>query len=227
MRQTIIDQMRNELYNNKLCIEDFEKYDRQMIDERDGEPFFWLVRPMGTHFVQIGPTAMRHFMENQACRFSWFRDRNAPIMSVTYWNEDPEFKYFFFDGLNLVRIEPDDVPEIFYNIWGNEYNLLKITHIEEFNMRDNILDVDMSDETREKYCEALDFADTLEDTSLYDCLSRLQHHARFSCDHKIKVYTDFAKLSFGFTEMIDGQPRLVGGIIYSEHSEKNRWSIHT
>ena len=39
----IIEQMRKELYDTKLCISDFEKYDLKTL-EKTNEPFFWLVR---------------------------------------------------------------------------------------------------------------------------------------------------------------------------------------
>ena len=51
----IIEQMRKELYDTKLCISDFEKYDLKTL-EKINEPFFWLVRDFldnifGTHVI--------------------------------------------------------------------------------------------------------------------------------------------------------------------------------
>lgn len=56
----IIEQMRKELYDTKLCISDFEKYDLKTL-EKTNEPFFWLVRTHGTHFrgLRLKCTMMR------------------------------------------------------------------------------------------------------------------------------------------------------------------------
>lgn len=43
----IIEQMRKELYDTKLCISDFEKYDLKTL-EKTNEPFFWLVHTRNT-----------------------------------------------------------------------------------------------------------------------------------------------------------------------------------
>jgi hypothetical protein len=112
MRQDIIDMMRSELYDDKFCQNDFEKYDLESINKFD-EPFLWLVRPSGTHIAHIGPTAMREFENNKSCRFAWYRDEFAPIMSVVYWNNMPDLKYFFYDGIYLLRIKAEEVKEIF------------------------------------------------------------------------------------------------------------------
>lgn len=43
MEQLIIDKMRSELFDTRLCKQDFEKYDVAQLQDTD-EPFLWMVR---------------------------------------------------------------------------------------------------------------------------------------------------------------------------------------
>lgn len=71
-------------------------------------------------------------------------------------------------------------------------------------------------------------ANELGDSSLVDCLERLTHWTRLAVDHKIELYSDFEEYSFTFCEKVNGEPRVCGGIIYSESASDGRhWSMHT
>ena len=226
MRQDIIDMMRSELYDDKFCQNDFEKYDLESINKYD-EPFLWLVRPSGTNIAHIGPTAMREFESSKPCRFAWYRDEFAPIMSIAYWNNEQGFKYFFYDGLNLLQIKAEEAKEIFSSIWCKELDRLMEQYPVECEMCNEPLELVMSDKTRELYNEVLGYADSIGDTTLRGCIDRLQHHMRNSTSHTINLYPDFAEKSFGFSECVDGRTVLAGGIIYSKYGEKESWSTHT
>lgn len=223
MREKIIEYMRSQLSKERLCIEDFEKYDVPAL-EKSMEPFFWMVREHGTSLDYIGPTRMNKLFENEAARFQIFRESDSPIYSIKYWRDG---RLFFFDGLQLVEISKPEVDVIYENIWHNEIERLKERYPLEYEMRDKPLELEMSDDTRKLYEETLAFAESIGDTSLKDCVCRLQHHARYAICHKINLYRDFADKSFGFSETIYGDSRLVGGIIYSSHLDNNRWSTHT
>ena len=226
MRQDIIDMMRSELYDDELCQNDFEKYDLESINKFD-EPFLWLVRPGGTSIAHIGPTVMRGFESRKPCRFAWYRDEFAPIMSIAYWNNERDFKYFFYDGLYLLRIKAEETKEIFSSIWGKELDRLMEQYPVECEMCNEPLELVMSDKTRELYNEVLGYADSIGDKTLRDCIDRLQHHMRSSTSHIINLYQDFAEKSFGFSECVDGRTVLAGGIIYSNYGGKESWSTHT
>lgn len=53
MKKEIINQMRDELYDTKSCQHDFEKYDVEAL-AKTNEPFFWMVRELGTTLCNIG-----------------------------------------------------------------------------------------------------------------------------------------------------------------------------
>lgn len=217
--------MRSELFDTRLCIQDFEKYDLVEL-EKTCEPFFWCVREHGTSLAHVGPSRMRKLMETQACRFAWFRDENAPLMGIMYWN-DPAMKMFYWDGLSLMRVSKGEVQGIFMNIWEGEYEHLKKMYLDEYDIRNEPLEIRMSDSIKESYNHVLALADELKDASLRECVDRLSHYTRFAVDHYVEVYGDFAKNSFGFCEWMNGKQRLAGGIIYSDYRNENRWSIHT
>ena len=60
----IIEQMRKELYDTKLCISDFEKYDLKTL-EKTNEPFFLVSAHTRNTFVFYWPQ----------CRKSFFRQK--------------------------------------------------------------------------------------------------------------------------------------------------------
>lgn len=217
--------MRGELFDTHLCKSDFEKYDLKSL-EQTCEPFFWCVRDSGTSLVFIGPSMMRSYMELQSRRFFWFRDEYAPIFGIMYWKE-PGCKHFFYDGHALLKIQHEDYAKIFKNIWEAEYKSLIQQFKEEYDMRHKPLEIRMPESIKKVYNDTVQFAKSLGDTSLVDCIHRLSHYQRRGIDHCIEVYGDFAKHSFGFCEKLNGEPRIAGGIIYSDYRNEKRWSIHT
>lgn len=89
------------------------------------------------------------------------------------------------------------------------------------------LKLEIRESAREKLKQAMEFADSLHDTSLIDCLNRLTTYSRAAVDHVIEIYEDFAQYSFGFAERVNGEYKLCGGIIYADYRTEKRWEIHT
>lgn len=114
----IIEQMRKELYDTKLCISDFEKYDLKTL-EKTNEPFFWLVRTHGTHLCFIGPSVESLF-SSESNRFAIMKNSHAIIASIVYWDDLDYNKYFYWDGAQLQKVSKDKVISIFNNIWGSD-----------------------------------------------------------------------------------------------------------
>ena len=126
----IIEQMRKELYDTKLCISDFEKYDLKTL-EKTNEPFFWLVRTHGTHLCFIGPSVESLF-SSESNRFAIMKDSHAIIASIVYWDDLDYNKYFYWDGAQLQKVSKDKVISIFNNIWGSRIHQLSIQYPEEY-----------------------------------------------------------------------------------------------
>lgn len=236
MVNRIIEQMRSHLSENASCINDFEKYDIPEIME-SLEPFFWSVRSYGTSLCHIGPTRMNRLFENEASRFQIFRDHDAPIAGIRYWNEG---KLFFFDGFQFVSISKDDVQCIYENIWHGEIERLKKKHPAEFEICNKPLEIRMEECVAAKLDESMAFAKSIRNTSLEECLARLSKHSRFGVDHYITLMSDFSEHGYLFFENLNGTCRMNGGIIYhgnpKEGYKENSsvqlnpsygWSIHT
>ena len=236
MKEKIIEQMRSQLSKERMCIEEFEKYDVPEIN-KNLEPFFWWVREYGTSLCYIGPTRMNRLFKNEASRFQIFRDHDAPIAGIRYLDEG---KLFFFDGFQLVSIERDDVQCIYENIWCMEICNVIDKHPDEFEMRDKPLEIRMEEQVAERLEKSKEFANSIGDTSLEDCLTRLSKHPRLGIDHYISLFPDFSKHSYIFCEYLNNEYRMNGGIIYhgnpkdgyKENSSMQLnpsygWSIHT
>ena len=221
----IIEQMRKELYDTKLCISDFEKYDLKTL-EKTNEPFFWLVRTHGTHLCFIGPSVESLF-SSESNRFAIMKDSLAIIASIVYWDDLDYNKYFYWDGAQLQKVSKDKIVSIFNNIWGSRIHQLSIQYPEEYAAINKPLEFKMSPEISERVKEVKNIASELQDSSFEDCLKSLQKWVRFAVNQHIEIYGDFAKNSFGFSEVVNGERKICGGIIMSPNATERRWSIHT
>lgn len=221
----IIEQMRKELYDTQWCKNDFEKYDLKTL-ENTNEPFFWLVRECGTSLQMIGPTTIYELLQNESARLELMRNKYAILDLILYWNGNSN-KYFYWDGYELKAVGQNEIQEIFDNIWGKEIAGLSEKYPEEANVANKPLELVMYDEVKKRLDSELEFAASIGDNSLQDCLDRLTSYQRQAVNHCVRISTEFAPHSFGFVELINNQSRIVGGIIYSEYSKQNHWAIHT
>ena len=224
MKQEIIDQLRAELHDTHYCKIDFER-DIEILQDYDG-PFFWIVRENGTSIRLVDAAEMLEMKNNQTIRFTLFRDKYAPIFWITHWNEP--VKYFYYDGLKLQNIEKDDVRNIWDALFSRFYKVLGCEYFSEKTMCNSKLPIRYASEaTKQRMNEALEFAESISDNSLKNCIERLSKHNRFAIEHNIIVYSDLADYSFGWEERINGECKMNGGIIYHQDKDNNHWQIHT
>lgn len=224
MKQSIIDKMVAELNDTRYCKSDFE-YDLRALNGYD-EPFFWMVRKNGTSLCIIGVTQLIGWSKSQKKRFQLFRDKNCAISDILYWNEPA--KYFYYDGFELVSVTKEDIPEIFNSVFDKFYENMKAEYSHEYAMCNEPLEIQyVSESTENRMNETLRFAEDMSDNSLKECVERLTKYDRCSTDHYISIYTDFAKHSFGWSEVVNGKCRMNGGIIYHNDKSDNHWQIHT
>lgn len=221
----VIEQMRKELYDTHFCISDFEKYDLKEL-ENTNEPFFWLVRDGGTSLCFIGPS-MENLFSLESIRFAVMKEPLANISNIVYWPDCNANKYFYWDGTHLQKVSKYKIISIFNNIWGRRIQQLSVQYPEEYAVINTPLKLKMSPEISERVKEVKDIASGLQDSSFEDCLKRLQKWDRYAVDQHIEIYGDFAKNSFGFSEVANGEHKICGGIIMSPNATEKRWNIHT
>lgn len=221
----VIEQMRKELYDTHFCISDFEKYDLKEL-ENTSEPFFWLVRDGGTSLCFIGPS-MEKLFSLESIRFAVMKEPLANISNIVYWLDCNANKYFYWDGAHLQKVSKYKIISIFNNIWGSRIQQLSVQYPEEYAVINTPLKLKMSPEISERVKEVKDIASGLQDSSFEDCLKRLQKWDRYAVDQHIEIYGDFAKNSFGFSEVVNGEHKICGGIIMSPNATEKRWNIHT
>lgn len=91
---------------------------------------------------------------------------------------------------------------------------------------------------QEHYNKTVQYANSIGDKTLENCLDRLKHweqNPNFPCE--IELYYDSAPYSFGFTQRYpDGHTGIVGGLLYHGIPDRSfafmidpihGWSIHT
>lgn len=227
MKQEIIKKLRSELFEGTWCHNDFEKYDVPALEASD-EPFFWLCYEDGTSLVHIGATAINSFFKSEKNRIAMFQDSLTPISWITYHKHDKNKKCFYWDGYALQQISIEDVEVIYARLTDDIYKKMCEKYADELAVANKPLEVRFSTpEQEQRYRETLKFAEELEDESLAKCVFRLTQWKRCAVNQYIKIGYDFADKSFSFVDMINEEPGTNGGIIYSKHSQQNRWSIHT
>lgn len=223
--EQLINRLRAELFDSAWCKQDFEKYDVKSL-QSTCEPFLWMAREHGTTLSFIGPTKMNQLLQSESWRIALMKNELDAIADILYWN-DESARYFYWSGHELTQVEKKDLSAIFQRVWSDRISKLREEYPEEYAVIDKPLELEMTPEIEQRVNEAKLFAEQLKDNSLSNCLQRLTHWTRQAVDHKVEVYWDFAPHSFGFCEKINDKPNINGGIIFSSHAPKNRWSIHT
>lgn len=227
MKAEIVEQMRAELYETELCQNDFEKYDLKSL-EQNNEPFFWLVREYGTDLCYVGASAIKNWYNTEANRFTMFQDFKAPICGLLYHRKENVCKVFYWDGLTLIPINFDDIERIYENLCKLSFDNAVATFKYEYEICNHSLEIRFgSEETEKQFKEALEFAESLGDASLNDCIERLKRWRRVAVNQYIEIYNDFTKHCFSWSEMINGKCHINGGIIYHAHKNNDHWQIHT
>lgn len=227
MDKKFIEQMRAELYDTCPCRSDFEKYDVEKLKENT-EPFFWMVREHGTTLLKIGASEIIRWFSNECCRFDMFRNLESPFCYISYYSNYEHLKIFYWDGLDLRRITMQDAANIYHNLVTPMWEQKIQQYPKEYEMCSKPLEIRfMSEETEKRYRADLLYAQELNDTSLQNCVNRLSRWCRRAVDHYVSISSDFTEHGYCFCEMINGEPRINGGIIMSQYVENNRWSIHT
>lgn len=91
---------------------------------------------------------------------------------------------------------------------------------------------------QEHYNKVVEYAKSIGDNTLQQCIERLQQWEKNSNGkYEIELYRDFAPHSFGFAERTpDGRTGVVGGVLYHGRPDESYavilnpfhgWSIHT
>lgn len=220
---------------------DFYSYDLAILGEvqnkiKDKElEFFWEVNPYHTHLLILNEGRFRNILdEDQTSRFQFGRDPDDFIAgNILYFAKDNQSTIYHYDG----SVQTDD----FIHEWkGGEFIAdIILRYIQP--MRDSLIsyvDDHYHDEakwynkpltikyaTQEVAEEVQSILCSDEGENLSKRLKQLQQWMRISDNHVIVISRDFMEKSFFFSEQVNNEPRICGGIIYDgkEHS----WSIHT
>lgn len=135
---------------------------------------------------------------------------------------------FYYDGESIKPVGMEQALMIYRDAEKYYRERAIAEYAEEFlNCNKPLEIIFVSEDTEKKYCESLEYAKSLGDTSLQDCVNRLSKWCRRALDHYVAISYDFTEHGYCFCEIVNGEPHVNGGIIMSRNAEKNRWSIHT
>ena len=226
MKQEILDKMAAEVYNTRFCQSDFE-HDLKSLEHYDG-PFLWLVRINGTSLRKIDMSEIFSWKNCEATRFQLFRYMDFPICDFVHWNKSKAVKFFYYDGYALLQVTKDDIVGIWHSVFSKFYGLMKDEYKSEYIICNKPLEIRYaSEEVGKCITDVLRVANDMSDNSLQQCFDLLSHYLRNATNHYIMIYKDSLKYSFGFTEYVNGERRMSGGIIFDECRIGGYWQIHT
>ena len=227
MKQEIIEQMRAELYDSRFCRSDFEECDVPALETYDG-PFLWQVYCTGTRLLRISRECVESFYATEERRFCMFQHPDLPFSFFKPEAGDGSVRTFYYDGASIKPVGIEQARMIFRDTERGYRERMIAEHAEEFLNCNKPLEIRfMSEDTEKKYRESLEYAKSLGDTSLQDCVNRLSQWRRRALNHYMAISYDFTEHGYCFCEIVNGEPHINGGIIMHQNAEKNRWSIHT
>lgn len=205
---------------------DFEKYDVPALEEYDG-PFLWRVYLTGTRLLKISPKCVESWYATERTRFCMFQNIDL-FFSYFELKAIDYARIFYYDGASIKPVGIEQARMIYRDSERGYRERMIAEHAEEFLNCNKPLEIRfMSEDTEKKYRESLEYAKSLGDTSLQDCVNRLSQWRRRALNHYMAISYDFTEHGYCFCEIVNGEPHINGGIIMSQNAEKNRWSIHT
>ena len=227
-KQELIEKMRSLLPNNRWAHSDFE-IDRGAIEKMDDSDlnFIWCVRLQGTDLQRLDKKYLTELLSSEGTRLMFMRNSVFQIKDMLDYDFERDGRWYMCDGNNLLKIDRYQALVAYNKAYQCDIERLKYRYPQEYLVRDKPLELVFFDGAKEKLTAAMGQAALLDDSSLLDCLDRLQHWSRSAVDHKIEVDVDFASYSFGFCERVNGQQRICGGIIYHAGERDKHWCIHT
>ena len=227
MKQEIIEQMRAELYDSRFCRSDFEENDVPALETYDG-PFLWQAYCTGTKLLRISRECVESFYATEGRRFCMFQHPDLPFSFFKPAAGDDSVRTFYYDGASIKPVGIEQARMIYRDAERGYRERMIAEHAEEFLNCNKPLEIRfMSEDTEKKYRESLEYAKSLGDTSLQDCVNRLSQWRRRALNHYMAISYDFTEHGYCFCEIVNDEPHINGGIIMHQNAEKNRWSIHT
>lgn len=227
MDTKIISFLRDNLNKeSRWCMDDFEKYDVPSLEGYDG-PFLWQAYCNGTKLLKISPKCVESWYATERARLCMFQHIDLLFSSFELEAIDSA-RIFYYDGESIRPVNTEQARMIYRDADKCYREKMIAEHAEEFLNCDKPLEIRfMSEDTEKRHRESLEYAKSLGDTSLQDCINRLSKWCRKALDHYVAISRDFTEHGYCFCEIVNGEPHVNGGIIMSRNAEKKRWSIHT
>ena len=231
MKQEIIDQMQAHLGTSRFALRDFE-IDKKSLEDYDGE-FFWMSCENGTILYKISDDHIAKTLAgndkksvNEANRFAWFQDFYIFISGLIYLNENESGRFFYYDGRIFIETNFQTIKNIYDARFSPLYNDMKQHFKYEYSMAEKRIPIILNCPIS-RLKEALRYAESINDSSLLECLKSLRKYKRCAINQVVRIGSDFSKHGFTFANMINDECSINGGIIMHSYRERCRWSIHT
>lgn len=192
---------------------DFEKYDKVYVTMEGAKafPFLWMVAPSHTHLLELAKFKEK-FFENEALRYrivqqnSWYHAYLWPGRGKV----TEKIYYVTADDLQEVNVE--QAREIMRDIitpviaaWEQEH--------EKIPTKSKVR-VEFQNISPTQLKELIQDCRYHNNDTLLECLKRFHNYRQCAKDHKIIVKWNSCYQQFSFRELINGEERLSGGIVF-------------
>ena len=231
MKERIIKQM-TEVVRDKMrqFQSDFE-HDKEVLEDYDGA-FLWLCAPSHTYLSLISPEHIAEKISTDNGLYAILQNRfTADYCFAQTYEEDI---VFYYDGKSncMEKITGAEARRIWQITKESAIFNYEQLHGDESVPTNFRVPVKVADGCGVKYLkEQLQFADSIGDKTLRNCLHRFQKWYKLNSTCRIVLYRDFCEHSFTFALLIgDGDKWkcvMNGGVIYQVIKGVGSWSINT
>lgn len=227
MKEIILKQM-IDIVDNTMSFSkaDFYKCDLHTLSSIDEkQPFMWNVRRGATTLLTMdAQTEMERLANSEAYRFSFM---NMPYCYADNFVDIAacDGKVFYYDGETLKELPLNQVKEYVRDIYHPTIKKM-IDYVNRyFAKKDGGYKKKMAVRfaCQSDWRKVLSIARTSKGTALLRTLRHFRHYQRLARDQYIVVRADFIDNSFVFAEIINGENKMNGGIVY----DGGHWTIHT
>lgn len=210
----ILNKMAEIVANNMIAFQsDFEKYDKEYIIKKGVKafPFLWMVHRSHTYLIRLSEIRKDYF-ENEAFRYD-IAQQNSWIHAYLWprCSQVTEDIYFVTKddvvqiGLEQARNITIDAIEMAVTAWGQEHEKIPT----KFKVSVEIGGISLS-----KLKGLIQDCRNHDDDSLLNCIKRFHNYRQQAKSHKVFIWYNERYNEFSFAEMVNGECRLNGGIIF-------------
>ena len=190
---------------------DYYDHDKPCVEKSKSEdmPMIWVVTPSYTTLLRIGEYA-QNYLTDESVRYDWHNPKGSFL--YMYLDTALNSKIYLIGCNNIREIDVVEAQKIINCVVGNAAKKYALKHgkfTDNYKVRVQFRNITLS-----KLKALIADCKAHNDTSLPTVLRRFHSYRKAAKNHYVSVLYNPDYNEFAFSEIVNGQRRLVGGIIF-------------